>query len=141
MSRPPIEVFSQVEDPRTPCHALKHLLVDILCIALCAVLSGAEGFVDREDYGRAKHTWLRERLGLELPSGIPSHDTFRRIFAALCPQAFEACFVGWTQQLPQQSGGDLLAIDGKAVRHSFDTASGQGALHLVSVGPAKRVWS
>jgi predicted transposase YbfD/YdcC len=86
-----------------------------------------------EDYGRAKHTWLRERLGLELPNGIPTHDTFRRVFGALCPDAFESCFRRWTQQLHQESGGDLLAIDGKAVRHSFDTASGQGALHLVSV--------
>lgn len=127
------EVFSQVRDPRTPCHSLKHHLVDILSIALCAVVSGAESFVDMEDYGVAKERWLRERLGLELGHGIPSHDTFRRVFASLDPTAFEACFVRWTQQLQQQSGGDLLAIDGKAVRHSFDTASGQGALHLVSV--------
>ncbi len=128
-----IEMFSQVADPRTPCHALKHLLVDILCIALCAVLSGAESFVDMEDYGQAKSTWLRERLGLALPHGIPSHDTFRRVLAVVDPTAFEGCFVRWTQQLHQQSGGDLLVIDGKAVRHSFDTASGAGALHLVSV--------
>lgn len=86
-----------------------------------------------EDYGRAKQEWLGERLGLELPNGIPTHDTFRRVFAGLCPDAFESCFRRWTQHLHQESGGDLLAIDGKAVRHSFDTASGQGALHLVSV--------
>ena len=128
-----IEVFSEVRDPRTPCHALKHQLVDILCIALCAVLSGAESFVDMEDYGVAKERWLRERLGLELGHGIPSHDTFRRVFSSIDPCAFEGCFLRWTQQLHQQSGGDLLSIDGKAVRHSFDTASGRGALHLVSV--------
>ena len=128
-----IEVFSEVCDPRTPCHSLRHQLVDILCIALCAVISGAEGFVDMADYGVAKEHWLRERLGLELPHGIPSHDTFRRVFSLLDPTAFEGCFLRWTQQLHQQSGGDLLSIDGKAVRHSFDTASGQGALHLVSV--------
>ena len=125
--------FSEVDDPRTPCHSLKHPLVDILGIALCAVISGAESFVDMEDYGVAKERWLRERLGLELPNGIPSHDTFQRVFSRLNPTAFEDCFMRWTQQLHQQSGGDLLAIDGKAVRRSFDTASGQGALHLVSV--------
>ena len=125
--------FSEVDDPRTPCHSLKHPLVDILGIALCAVISGAESFVDMEDYGVAKERWLRERLGLELPNGIPSHDTFQRVFSRLNPTAFEECFMRWTQQLHQQSGGDLLAIDGKAVRRSFDTASGQGALHLVSV--------
>ena len=128
-----IEIFSEVRDPRTPCHSLKHQLVDILCIALCAVISGAESFVDMADYGVAKERWLRERLGLELPHGIPCHDTFQRVIARLNPTAFEECFMRWTQQLHQQSGGDLLAIDGKAVRHSFDTASGQGALHLVSV--------
>ena len=127
------EVFSDVDDPRTPCNALKHGLLDILCIALCAVLSGAETFVDMEGYGRAKCQWLRERLGLELKSGIPSHDTFRRVFSRLDPAAFEECFMRWTQQLHHDSGGDVLAIDGKAVRQSFDTASGQGALHLVSV--------
>jgi predicted transposase YbfD/YdcC len=125
--------FSEVDDPRTPCHSLKHPLVDILGIALCAVISGAESFVDMEDYGVAKERWLRERLGLELPNGIPSHDTFQRVFSRLNPTAFEDCFMRWTQQMHQQSGGDLLAIDGKAVRRSFDTASGQGALHLVSV--------
>src|SRR5687768_15972513 len=109
------EVFSEVGDPRTPCHSLKHQLVDILGIALCAVVSGAESFVDMADYGVAKEPWLRERLGLELPHGIPSHDTFRRVFSLLDPDAFEGCFVRWTQQLHQQSGGDLLAIDGKAV--------------------------
>jgi predicted transposase YbfD/YdcC len=127
------EVFSEVDDPRTPCHSLRHRLADILCIALCAVVSGAESFVDMADYGVAKERWLRERLGLELPHGIPCHDTFQRVFSRLNPTAFEECFMRWTQQLHQQSGGDLLAIDGKAVRHSFDTASGQGALHLVSV--------
>ena len=127
------EVFSQVRDPRTPCHSLKHQLVDILGIALCAVVSGAESFVDMEDYGVAKERWLREGLGLELGHGIPSHDTFRRVFASLDPTAFEGCFRRWTQQLQQQSGGDLLAIDGKTMRRSFDTATGQAALHLVSV--------
>ena len=127
------EIFQDVPDPRTPHPWLKHSLMDVLCIGLCAVVSGAEGFVDMEDYGVSKEAWLRERLGLSLCHGIPSHDTFRRVFSSIDPCAFEGCFLRWTQQLHQQSGGDLLSIDGKAVRHSFDTASGRGALHLVSV--------
>src|ERR1043166_734973 len=77
------EIFEQVPDPRKPGHAIQHLFLDVLCIALCAMLSGAEGFEDMaegfedmEDYGRAKEKWLREHLGLALPNGIPSHDTF-----------------------------------------------------------------
>lgn len=127
------EIFEGVPDPRTPDHAFKHLLIDVLCIALCAILSGAETFVDMEDYGVAKESWLRERLGLELPHGIPSHDTFNRLFSRLDPKAFEACFMAWTQHLQQITEGEILAIDGKSVRRSFDSATGQGALHLVSV--------
>src|ERR1051325_644821 len=127
------EIFEQVPDPRKPGHAFDHLLLDVLCIALCAMLSGAESFVDMEDYGRAKEKWLRERLGLALPNGIPSHDTFNRLFSQIDPEAFEACFVAWTQLLQQLSAGEILSIDGKTVRRSFDTATGQGALHLVSV--------
>jgi hypothetical protein len=69
------QLFSEVDDPRTPCHSLRHPLLDILSIALCAVISGAESFVDMGDYGVAKERWLRERLGLELPHGIPSTAT------------------------------------------------------------------
>jgi predicted transposase YbfD/YdcC len=127
------EIFDQVPDPRKPGHAYRHQLIDVLCIALCAMLSGAETFVDMEDYGRAKEAWLRERLGLALPHGIPSHDTFNRLFALLDPAAFEACFKVWTQLLQQITDGEIMAIDGKTLRRSFDTASGQSALHLVSV--------
>ncbi len=87
----------------------------------------------KQDYGEAKESWLRQRLGLELVHGIPSHDTFNRVFAALDPDAFECCFVRWTQQLHKESAGQILAVDGKSVRRSFDSATGQGALHLVSV--------
>lgn len=127
------EIFERLPDPRMPAHAFKHRLIDVVCIALCALLSGAESFVDIEDYGLAKETWLRERLGLELPHGIPSHDTFNRLFSRLDPKAFETCFVAWTQQLQLLTQGEILAIDGKSVRRSFDAATGQRALHLVSV--------
>ena len=93
--------------------------------------------MDFEDYGLAKEKWLRERLGLELPHGIPSHDTFNRLFSLLDAKAFEACFMAWTQHLQQTHRGRNLAIDGKSVRRSFDTATGQGALHLVSVWAAQ----
>ena len=127
------EIFQDVPDPRTPHPWLKHSLMDVLCIGLCAVVSGGEGFVDMEDYGVAKEAWLRERLGLELANGVPSHDTFNRLFSALDPHAFERCFMAWTQQLHQETQGEVLAIDGPSLRRSFDTATGQGALHLVSV--------
>ncbi len=131
------EIFERVPDPRKANHSFQHRFLDVLCIALCATLSGAESFVDMEDYGLSKATWLRERLGLELPHGIPSHDTFNRLFSMLDPKAFEACFMAWTQHLQQLTEGEILAIDGKSVRRSFDTATGQGALHLVSVWAAQ----
>jgi hypothetical protein len=99
------EIFQDVPDPRTPHPWLKHSLMDVLCIGLCAVVSGGEGFVDMEDYGVAKEAWLRQRLGLALPNGIPSHDTFNRLFSALDPHAFEGCFMAWTQQLHQETRG------------------------------------
>jgi len=85
-----------------------------------------------EAFGEAKEAWLRERLGLELPAGIPSHDTFARLFARLDPEEFAACFGRWTQALQQQTQGQVIAVDGKTLRRSFDSASGKGALHLVS---------
>lgn len=96
------------------------------------MISGAESFVEIEEYGQAKEAWLRERLGLSLLHGIPSHDTFGRLFSRLDASAFEACFVAWTQTLHTLTQGQVIALDGKSVRRSFDTATGQGALHLVS---------
>lgn len=126
------EYFGSLPDPRVDNGRLLHGLIDILAIALCAMLSGAEGFEAMEEYGQAKQMWLRERLGLSLPHGIPSHDTFRRLFARLDPVAFEGCLVAWTQELHMLTQGEVIALDGKTVRHSFDTATGQRALHLVS---------
>jgi predicted transposase YbfD/YdcC len=96
------------------------------------MLYGAESFVEMEEYGQSKESWLRERLGLHLAHGIPSHDTFARLFARLDPQSFERCFVAWTQALHTLTQGEVIALDGKNVRRSFDTATGQSALHLVS---------
>jgi DDE_Tnp_1-associated/Transposase DDE domain len=124
--------FAKVPDPRAPSNATRHLLLDILMIALCALLSGAENFVDMEDFGREKQRWLQERLGLQLHHGIPSHDTFGRVLARLDPHAFGAAMQTWTQALHHATQGQVLALDGKTVRRSFDTATGQAALHVVS---------
>jgi len=124
--------FASVPDPRGHSNAQRHLLLDILMIALCAMLSGAETFVEREEFGQEKQNWLRERLGLSLRHGVPSHDTFGRLLAHLDPHAFGAAMQTWTQALHQQTKGQAVALDGKTVRRCFDSATGKAALHVVS---------
>jgi predicted transposase YbfD/YdcC len=124
--------FEKVPDPRGQSNAQVHLLLDILTIALCAMLSGAETFADMERFGLEKRQWLRERLGLKLPGGVPSHDTFGRLFARLDPHAFGAAMQTWTQALHHATQGQVVALDGKTLRRSFDSATGKGALHLVN---------
>jgi predicted transposase YbfD/YdcC len=131
-----IEQFTDLPDPRVERTRL-HKLIDILSIAICAVICGAEGWDDFVAFGRAKQDWLKERLGLELPSGIPSADTFRRVFARLDPQALQTCFRAWTRQLHVRTQGEVIALDGKVVRHSFDTACEQGAIQMVSAWAAR----
>ena len=121
--------FAGLEDPRAD-HTRRHDLLDIIALTVCAVVSGADAWTDVETYGLHKQPWLETFLGL--PNGIPSHDTLRRVFAALDPAAFQRCFVGWMRAVVEASRGRLVAIDGKALRHSFDTAKGKSALHLVS---------
>src|ERR1700740_3124148 len=88
--------FASLPDPRRACNALTHNLVDVFVIALCATICGAENFTEIAEFGRSKLGWLRDRLGLELKDGIPSHDTFGRIFSMLDPEAFASCFARWT---------------------------------------------
>jgi predicted transposase YbfD/YdcC len=116
-------------DPRVK-RTRRHLLIDILFIALAATIGGADNFVDIERFGRAKESWFRRFL--QLPHGIPSHDTFNRVFAKLKPAAFIACMTSWLTSLHQASPGRFIAIDGKTLCGSFDRATGQAALHLVS---------
>jgi predicted transposase YbfD/YdcC len=86
--------------------------------------------VSRETYGQAKYQWLKEFL--ELPNGIPSHDTFSRVFSRLNPQQFQQCFLDWIQSIHQITQGEVVAIDGKTLRRSYDTGADQGAIHMVS---------
>lgn len=124
--------FAEVPDPRGQSNAQRHSFLEILLIAVCAMLAGAETFVDIESFGLEKQSWLRERLGLKLRGGIPSHDTFGRVFSLLCPNAFSQAMHKWTQALHQATEGEIIALDGKTLRRSFDTATGKSALHVVN---------
>jgi predicted transposase YbfD/YdcC len=124
-----VEHFQTLEDPRIE-RTKKHLLLDILVIAVCTLLTGGEGFQDMELFGKSKRAWLQTFLAL--PHGIPSHDTFGRVFARLHPQRFQACFLSWTQAVAQLTQGTLVSLDGKTVRASFDRATASSPLHMLS---------
>jgi predicted transposase YbfD/YdcC len=124
-----LEHFKHLEDPRAE-HLVEHRLLDIIGLSICAVICGADTWVDIENYGRAKEEWLRGFL--LLLGGIPSHDTIARLFAALNPQALQACFLSWVKAIAQSSQGEVIAIDGKTLRHSYDQGGGKGAIHMVS---------
>src|SRR3954452_21062689 len=126
-----IAQLETIEDPRCEWK-VEHRLLDILVIAVCAVLGEAESFEDVAPYGRCKREWL-ERF-LALPNGIPSHDTFRRVLMLVDPDAFERSFLGWVRAVfrPGEDGPRQVAIDGKTVRRSFDRKHGRSPLHLVS---------
>ncbi|GAC1691613.1 MAG: ISAs1-like element ISSod22 family transposase [Ktedonobacteraceae bacterium] len=121
-------IFAQVEDPRMERTQL-HRLRDIIILAICGVICGAEGWVEIEEFGKAKEAWFTELL--QLPNGIPSHDTFGRVFALLDPKQFEGSFVQWVQGISKTVKG-VIAIDGKTLRRSHDHAAGKKALHMVS---------
>ena len=125
----PLRYFAELPDPRVN-RRRRHLLGDIVTIAISAVLCGADGWVQVAQFGRCKIKWFRTFLSL--PNGIPSHDTFGRVFAALDPRAFEECFLRWIADVATASQGRLIAIDGKAIRRSLDAAHGKAAIHMVS---------
>lgn len=124
-----LEHFKNLKDPRVE-HLLEHRLLDIIGLTICAVICGADSWVDIENYGKAKQEWLQEFL--PLPNGIPSHDTIARLFAALDPAAFQQCFLKWIQAVAQLMEGEVIAIDGKTLRHSYDKGKNKGAIHMVS---------
>jgi predicted transposase YbfD/YdcC len=120
--------FAQVEDPRVE-RTKRHRLRDIIILAMCGVICGAEGWVEIEEFGKAKEAWFTEVL--DLTNGIPSHDTFGRVFALIDPKQFEASFFQWVQGISKTVKG-VIAIDGKTLRRSHDQAVGKKALHVVS---------
>jgi predicted transposase YbfD/YdcC len=121
--------FAGLDDPRVTSRC-DHQLIDIMAIAVCAVIACAESWEDIELYGRSKQAWLKTFLAL--PNGIPSHDTFRRVFMLIDPDAFEACFVQWAQTLKEKLEREVVAVDGKTVRRSASRRHDHGPLHLVS---------
>jgi predicted transposase YbfD/YdcC len=121
--------FEQLEDPRERRHFL-HKLEDLITIAVLGVICGVEAWTEMEDFGRIKKEFLQTFL--ELPNGIPSHDTFRRLFMNLDPEAFERCLMKWTEALSATTEGKLVSIDGKCLRRSFDRAGEKAAIHMVS---------
>jgi predicted transposase YbfD/YdcC len=123
------EHFCALKDPRTG-RMVDHYLIDIVTIAICAVICGADDWVAVETFGRAQESWLRTFL--RLPHGIPSDDTFRRVFAALEAEAFQQCFVNWMQAMSQLTEGEIVALDGKRLRRSHDGHLGKAAIHMVS---------
>jgi len=129
-----VEHFAAVDDPRLEGKS-DHLLIDILVITICAVVCGANDWVAVETFGKAKAEWFRTFL--LLPHGIPSHDTFGRVFALLKPEQLQASFGSWIQAVAQVSAGQLVAIDGKTLRRSYDRRSGKAAIHMVSAWAAR----
>ncbi len=124
-----LRFFCEMPDPRGGNRL--HTLTDLIVIAICAVICGADGWVQVEQFAKAKQKFFKSFL--ELEHGIPSHDTFGRVFARLNPDAFEACFAAWTRSLSQDAAGKLINIDGKAIRRSFEHAwDKSGMTHLVS---------
>jgi predicted transposase YbfD/YdcC len=131
MQTPPklsgIDHFKDLPDPRVQGRC-DHDLLDVLVIAVCTLLCGGTGFDDMADFGRAKHDWFKTFLPLR--HGIPSHDTFNRVFAALKPEAFLDCFLRWTQSLRQAVAQEIVALDGKALRRAL--CRGQSPRYIIS---------
>ena len=128
------ESFSQIDDPRSDS-GKRHDLMDIISIAVCAVICGAEGWADVELFGRSKYDWLKRFL--KLTNGIPSHDTFGRVFARIDATQFQRCFVDWVKGVSELTRGEVIAIDGKTLRRSHDRSSSKAAIHMVSAWAQK----
>ncbi len=121
--------FEGVEDPRDN-RGKEHILLDMIVIAICAVISGAESWEDIALFGQSKQEWLRTFL--KLPNGIPCDDTFARVFGRLNPQQMQNSFISWVKSVNQVLKGEVVALDGKTLRHSYDRGAEKGAIHMVS---------
>lgn len=124
----PLQYFAELSDPRVEGRS-DHLLEEILLITIAAVLSGADSWNEIEDYGKAKQEWLGSFL--RLPQGIPSHDTFNRVFSLLDPAELETCFLGWVSSIAQMTAGEVVAIDGKSLRGTREGGK-KTLVHMVS---------
>jgi predicted transposase YbfD/YdcC len=122
------EHFAELTDPRRG--KVTHPLLTIVAIAVCAVICGADDFVAIAHYGRTKQKWLKKWL--DLSNGVPSHDRFNQVLAAIRPEEFEQCLLHWITALQDITDGQIIAIDGKTLRRSYDRASGKSAIHMVS---------
>lgn len=122
--------FEDLEDPRVT-RTQYHPLINVVVIGICAVICGAQHFTEMEEFGKKKRDWLAKFL--DLKHGIPSHDTFNAVFARLKPEQFEKCLLSWLKTLQDITGGQVLAVDGKTLRGSYDTADSRAAIHMVSV--------
>ena len=129
-----LDHFADLDDPRVE-RTRRHKLVDIIAIAICSTICGADSWAHMELFGKSKLEWFQSFL--ELPGGIPSHDTFGEVFARLDPEQFQRCFRAWTQAIAELLPGEVVAIDGKTARRSYDRAGGKGAMHLVSAWAAQ----
>jgi len=124
-----VEHFSLLTDPRIVAKT-DHKLIDIVAIAVCAALAGADDWVEIANFGEAKKNWFRTFL--ELPNGIPSHDTFGRVFARIEPEEFGKCLSSWIREVFPSTEKGIIAIDGKTCRRSHDRANGKGPIHMVN---------
>ena len=123
------EHFAELEDPCVERRRL-HKLVDILTIGICTVICGGDDYPSMQAFGKAKEAWLRTFL--ELPNGIPSSDTFWRVFGAINLEQFQECFLSWMGAISTMTEGEIIALDGKQLRRSHDKSNGKGAIHMVS---------
>ena len=128
-----VEHFSDIKDIRIE-RRKKHKLIDIITISICAVVCGADGWEDIEMYGIARKKWLEKFL--ELPNGIPSHDTFARVFSQINPEEFNKSFLSWVKGISKTTAGEIIAFDGKQSRNSGDEKNGRGAINTVSAWAA-----
>ena len=130
-----IESFANLDDPRSITHNTRHLLSDIMMLTILGVICGADTWVAIEKFGKSKFEWLKTIL--KLPHGIPSHDTIGDLFSRINPEQLRKEFLNWVNAIFNVSGGEIIAIDGKTLRHSYDSASSTPAIHMVNAWACK----
>lgn len=130
-----INCFSELEDPRKDNHNKRHKLIDMMVLTILAVICGADSWSAVERFGYSKEPWLKTFLSL--PNGIPSHDTIGDFFARVNPKQLQACFIRWVNLLFEITHGEIVAIDGKTLRRSFDSANERKAIHMINAWACK----